>query len=284
MDVSIIIPCYNPGNYLLEAVESVYASDGLNKVSYEIIIVNDGSTDKYTLIILEALKTRENVRIIHQVNKGLATARNEGIEAAAGDCLLFLDADNRIRSNFITVALRYLKTGKADIVHGNPHFFGDSTEPRFHTGPFEMNSMLLTNYIDACAAVRRVVWEALGGFDANKLVSGFEDWDFWLRAGKAGFKFQYINETLYDYRIVKTSMITTKNTGENLDKAYSYVLSKHPMHVGRALRALYFDHKEYKHFQENPFHGLMSLAYKQSKQQVKYQLYRVRNVLNRIKK
>lgn len=284
MDISIIIPCYNPGKYLLEAVESVYASEGLNQISYEIIIINDGSTDKYTLLILEALKSRENLKIIHQINKGLATARNVGIDASAGDCLLFLDADNRIRSRFIKVALSYLRTGKADVVHGNPYFFGDSSEPRFRTGPFEMNSMLLTNYIDACAAIRRIVWEALGGFDDNKLVSGFEDWDFWLRAGKAGFKFQYVNETLYDYRIVNTSMITTKNTGENLDKAYSYVLGKHPMHVGRALRALYFDHKEYKEFQAKPFQGLMTLAFKQSKQQVKYQLYRVRNVLNRIRK
>ncbi len=123
MDVSVIIPVYNPGNYLLEAIESVYASDNLDKINYEIILVNDGSTDKYTLMILNALKSKEHLTIIDQKNQGPAAARNTGIRHSSGKYLLFLDADNKIRSKFIQTAIKILKNDKADIIHGNPHFF-----------------------------------------------------------------------------------------------------------------------------------------------------------------
>ncbi len=282
MDVSVIIPVYNPGNYLLEAVESVYASDDLDKISYEIILVNDGSTDKYTLMILNALQTKEHLTIIDQKNQGPAAARNTGIRNSSGKYLLFLDADNKIRSKFIQTAIRILKNDKADIIHGNPHFFGDSNEVRFKTGHFEMNSMLYTNHIDMCTAMKRSVWERLGGFDENRVLIGFEDWEFWIRAGAADVRFKFVDDVLYDYRINNKSLLSTKNVPNNLDKVYDYVYTKHQKYIFNAYRTLYPQYVVCQQYQTQSVQNLMSLIGERCKQRCMYQLYRVRNVIKRM--
>ncbi len=96
--ISIIIPVYNSGNYLRETLESVRNYTG--KSIYEIIIVNDGSTDNDTLELLNQLQN-EGYSIIDQENKGPAAARNNGVECSRGKYLLFLDSDNRIKPSYI---------------------------------------------------------------------------------------------------------------------------------------------------------------------------------------
>src|SRR4051812_30462131 len=97
--VSIIIPCYNSGKYLPEALDSISAYP--DKGMYEVIIINDGSTDELTLSLLNNLQQNGEHIVLHQENKGPAAARNAGVKMAKAPYLLFLDSDNKIESNYI---------------------------------------------------------------------------------------------------------------------------------------------------------------------------------------
>ncbi len=90
--VSIIIPCFNHGKFLLEAIKSVEKCD---KRLYELIIINDGSTDSFTANLIKSLLS-QGYHVIEHENSGLSAARNTGIKAAHGRYILPLDADNRI--------------------------------------------------------------------------------------------------------------------------------------------------------------------------------------------
>lgn len=106
--ISIIIPNYNQGQYILEAIESA-----LNQTydNFEVIVVNDGSTDNS----LEIAR-KYPVKIINQTNKGLASARNTGIMNSKGDYLLFLDADDILLENCLEVIARTIKETNSEVV------------------------------------------------------------------------------------------------------------------------------------------------------------------------
>lgn len=222
--LSVIIPCYNQGEFILEAISSVReCQDEI----YEIIIVNDGSTEASTLKVLSYLKDN-GYHVINQTNQGLAAARNNGIKAAKGAYILPLDADNKIRSAYITKAVEILdKHPEVGVVYGNAEFFGEKTG--IHVVPdFNINLILLGNYIDACAVFRKIVWKECGGYDTkipDKL--GYEDWDFWLGAAEKGWKFYHINEVLFDYRIRSNSMVSACNIPENRQQLLRYICTKH---------------------------------------------------------
>jgi glycosyltransferase involved in cell wall biosynthesis len=104
--VSVIMPCYNQGQYIDEAVDSVLTQTYQN---YEIIIVNDGSTDEFTN---EKLKNynKPKTQVIHTANQGLSAARNNGIHASNGEFILPLDADDKIANTYLERF--YMKTKK----------------------------------------------------------------------------------------------------------------------------------------------------------------------------
>lgn len=96
MKLSIIIPCYNVEKFVRNCTESIVMQQGFD---FEVILVNDGSTDK-TLEILENLaQTDERIKVINQENQGLSGARNTGIENAKGDYIMFVDADDWLEPN-----------------------------------------------------------------------------------------------------------------------------------------------------------------------------------------
>lgn len=115
-DLSIIIPTYNNANYIERAVESVIAQD--TEFNFEIIIINDGSTDD-TKLVLSRYNSNKNIIIINQDNKGFSGARNIGIDNANGKYIMFLDSDDYLApdaiQNLLSVAIDY----DADIVEGN---------------------------------------------------------------------------------------------------------------------------------------------------------------------
>lgn len=101
--VSVIIPAYNADNYIRETIESVKAQ---SFTSWEIIVVNDGSKDR-TVEFVEGYLA-ENIRLINQINSGVASARNKGIEIAIGEYLVFLDADDVLTTEFMHVRVQAL--------------------------------------------------------------------------------------------------------------------------------------------------------------------------------
>jgi GT2 family glycosyltransferase len=220
--LSVVIPCYNQGDYLLEAVASVERS---GEAGREVIIVNDGSDDPHTKSFLDLLR-RRRYRIIDQKNSGLAAARNTGIKAARGEYVLPLDADNRLRTGFVTAALQVLdRRPKVGIVYGDRRDFG-LRNGLVRVRPFDLRSLLACNYIDACAVMRKEVWNDCGGYDDKMPVAGLEDWDLWIAAARRNWQFHHLPIAAFDYRVRPDSM-SAALTNEQHQAATAYIVQKH---------------------------------------------------------
>lgn len=222
--VSIVIPCFNQGELLVEAVASVERSV---PEPYELIIVNDGSTEPRTLQVLDALRSA-GYRVLDQENQGLAAARNRGISEARAPYVLPLDADNRLRPAFVEPALQILERDpKIGVVYGDRHDFG-MHEGTVDVPPFSADRLLPFNYIDACALLRKEVWSACGGYDGAMPSPGWEDWDLWLGAIERGWEFHHHPVEAFDYRIAPQSMSAAIRESEETRRAlYAYIIHKH---------------------------------------------------------
>ena len=124
MLLSIIVPVYNVETYLSRCVDSLL--DQGSFTDYEILLVDDGSTDRSGEICEEYAAANERVRMLHKVNGGLSSARNAGLDTAAGDYILFVDSDDYLRSDCLVGLLEVAVQKKADIVCFN---FAYVTEP-----------------------------------------------------------------------------------------------------------------------------------------------------------
>lgn len=224
ISVSVIIPCFNQGEFILDAISSVEISSG---VKWETIIINDGSTDPLTAEILTYLKQRD-YWVIDQENQGLAQARNTGIKSAQGRFILPLDADNKVRADYLSKAVEILdKVPDIGIVYADAELFGEQ-QGIWRMPDFNGQQLLLGNYIDACAVFRKVVWENCGGYDPyipEQL--GFEDWDLWLGAAEQGWGFYHIGDVMFDYRVRRESMVSACRIPENRQKLFEYICGKH---------------------------------------------------------
>ena len=226
--VTVIIPCYNQGYFLLEALESLKRCDSR---LFEIIIIDDGSTDPDTLRILDDVRA-SGYQVVRQENKGLSGARNTGIRSATTAFLLFLDADNKVRPGFFTKGIEILSNDPTvSVVYGNGEYFGDQSGIR-KQGPFNLQKQLLVNYIDACAMVRRSVFDRVGYFDEH-MRSGWEDWEMWLRIAFAGDRFVYVDDVFFDYRVRNDSMSKAVFAyRERVNAIENYVYAKYPDKMG----------------------------------------------------
>jgi glycosyltransferase involved in cell wall biosynthesis len=225
--ISVIIPCYNHGHFIREAIESVEQCS--DKGLYEIIIVNDGSTDVYTNDMMQQLQ-KEGYHVINQKNQGLGATRNNGIRVATGEYILPLDSDNKIRPGYIYKSIEILDSQPGiAMVYGDAQFFGDKNIRRV-VGDFNLQQLMLENNIDACAVYRKSVWEAVGGYDEKMPAMGFEDWDFWLNLSFHNYKFKYVNEILFDYRILGNSMLRSIDV-QRKKQVFKYMNEKYKGYI-----------------------------------------------------
>ncbi len=114
--VSLVIPVYNSGKYLAQALDSVVRQTFQN---FEVVIVNDGSTDNSELIAQSFCIKYSNFRIINQKNSGPASAKNTGIKNSRGKFLTFLDSDDLLDSKFLEVLYNLIKENDSDISYCN---------------------------------------------------------------------------------------------------------------------------------------------------------------------
>lgn len=196
--VSIIIPCYNYGRYLTDAVESVVQQTFQD---FEIIIVNDGSTDETEYVAESLVKKYHNYRIvlINQENSGKpAISRNIGIAASKGQYILCLDADDKIASTMIKECLKVLENNPTFSIAYTDRLDFEGVEEVVQAGDYNFDKLKYENHISYCAVYRREVWDQVGGYRPN--VTGCEDWDFWVAAGARGFNGYHISKPLFKYR------------------------------------------------------------------------------------
>ena len=250
--LSVITPCYNSGVFLREALENI-----LDLEYIEIIVVDDGSKDDDTLAYLNTLSAK-GVKIIHQENAGPAAARNRGVLESTGDYLLFLDSDNLIKPEYISKAIQLFEADdKIGVVYAKPIFFGDvdSEEERFQVQRFNFDRLLIGNYIDMCSFVRRKAWQSTKGFDADN--KGCEDWDLWIQLAKNGWKFHFIDEELFHYRVVGGSVSTFVQGGAR-ENILNQISSRH--HPVIYQRYKYYA-RLYRKIQQRPFLFFLKIVY-----------------------
>ena len=145
--VSIVIPCFNHGEFLPEAVASVTK---IARDDIELIVVDDGSTDEGTVREVDKL-VAQGIKVIRQGNNGPAGARNAAIRASQGEYILPLDADDRLRSGWIDSAIAILDSdAQVGVVYGDAQCFGTRTD-HWRVGPFEADKLLNWNFIHASA-------------------------------------------------------------------------------------------------------------------------------------
>ena len=227
--ISIIIPCYNHGRYVRDAINSVEECG--DKHLYEIIILNDGSTDPLTIEVLQKLAA-EGYHVINQHNQGLGAARNNAIKKALGKYILPLDSDNTIRPEYIYHSIKILETQQdVAVVYSDAEYFG-GRKGIYKSGEFNLQKLMIGNYIDACAVYRKSVWESVGGYDEKMPVMGMEDWDFWLNIALKGYGFHYIDQPLFCYRVLEQSMISAIHSG-NAVALQAYMQEKYKTHLNR---------------------------------------------------
>jgi glycosyltransferase involved in cell wall biosynthesis len=195
--ISIITACYNHGRFIHEQLESVF--DQTFK-DFEVIIVNDGSTDD-TYDILQKI-THEKVTIINIENHGPAYARNLAIENAKAPLIMNLDADDKISSDLLEKAYNlFCSDSEIGIVHCDAECFGAKTG-KFDIGEYTLESMLYDNRIISQSFFRKNDWRIVGGYSGD-LMYGLEDWDFWLSIIETGCTVIKIPEMLVHYRTYK---------------------------------------------------------------------------------
>jgi len=236
--VSVIMPCYNQGQYIDEAVGSLLAQ---TYQDFEIIVINDGSTDESTVRLLQTYE-KPNLIVFHTENRGPSAARNTGIERARGYYILPLDADDRIAPTFLEKTVPVLdKNPNVGIVYTQAELFGAKTGP-FDLPTYHFPNILLGNMIFNTSLYRKSDWEAVGGYNEN-MVLGWEDYDFWLSILELGRDVVQVPEILYFHREVSNSRSQQMTEAAWVD-CYAQIFKNHP--------TLYTNHLDviFRHIQE----------------------------------
>lgn len=227
--VSVIVTAHNYAEYLETCLDSA-----LNQTydNYEIIVVNDGSTDDTSKILREYTYEHPDILTAIQMSgEGLPSAANAGIEIAEGEYVIRLDADDYFDENILTVLATYLDSHPdVDLVYPDYYTFNDHEGILDHVRMPEVGEeikLLNRSPLAAGAMYRRAVWEELGGY--NEKLSYQEDYDFWIRFINA-FDVQNINLPLMYYRQHEESMST--NLSERLQARRSVKREFVEQHLG----------------------------------------------------
>jgi glycosyltransferase involved in cell wall biosynthesis len=220
--ISVLLPCFNDGEWIDEAIASVHAQ---TYPHFEIVVVDDGSTDPATSETLRRL-SGPRVRLIDSENRGLPGARNLAARHARGDLFCALDADDRLAPEWFEKGVALLEA------HPNVAFvshwletFGDERWT-WTPGSCELPALLARNTVNGAALVRRAAFEAVGGY-AEHMRHGCEDWDFWLRLVEQGYRGEIIPEVLFFYRRRATSMSRVMTQDESYERPLRELVRRH---------------------------------------------------------
>jgi glycosyltransferase involved in cell wall biosynthesis len=198
--VSVIIPCYNQGAFIGEAIDSVLAQSYLD---YEIIVINDGSNDADSITVLNRLQ-KPHTTVYHTANAGVSAARNYGIAKSTGAFILPLDADDWIDSRFLSLAVPLLEqNNKLELIGTGVNYFGEMNAMEF-LPDYNPKQHLLQNLFFNTSLFRRISFDEVNGYDETFKL-GWEDWDLFLRMVNNASQVHVITDYLLHYRIKSSS-------------------------------------------------------------------------------
>lgn len=223
--ISVIIPAFNQGHYLGEAIQSVIDQ---TFPDFELVVVDDGSTDNTAQVACSFSDTR--VRYIHQENRGLSAARNTGILRSSGEYLTFLDSDDLFVADKLETLLNAMQrdpglgfvAGQAVLIDENALPLGKVFDTPLPENPVHL---LLWNPLHVCSVMMRRDWQQkVGLFDES--LHAYEDWDMWLRLARAGCRMGWVAHPVSLYRFHTRQMTRDKDrmttaTFAVLKKVYS---------------------------------------------------------------
>ncbi|MFW6222230.1 MAG: glycosyltransferase [Bacteroidota bacterium] len=220
--VSVVIPLYNQGNYISEAVGSVLNQSYPN---WELIIVNDGSTDD-SLEVAKQIQhdnPKRPIKILDQKNKGKGFTRNRGIRKSSGKYVCVLDADDMLATGYLLEAVDLLeKNQNTGWITPVTLQFGRVHQIFYHFD-FDFRELLTVCPSPVTSIFRRELWDEVGGFDES--MTDREDWEFWIKAAEAGWSSQHTKQPQFLYRIQE------KRFGERSDvniNSKLEIIQRHP--------------------------------------------------------
>ncbi|HKY41605.1 MAG TPA: glycosyltransferase family A protein [Pyrinomonadaceae bacterium] len=206
--VSVIMPAYNAEKYIADSIQSVLDQTYSN---WELVVVDDGSTDKTADITKQFLARDSRIKYVFQENGRLGKARNTGVENSTGSLIAFLDSDDLWLPEKLQRQVQALVEEGADIVYSNGFIFYD---PGPASGPTEFSvvsgrvegskmfdSLLLENNIPVLSVLlRSEVFQNVGPFEESLPYHGCEDYDLWLKVAARGAVFYGMTDKLVRYR------------------------------------------------------------------------------------
>lgn len=228
--VSIIIPTYNAGQYIREALSSALSQ---NYQNFEIIVIDDGSTDD-TEEIIKKYFIKDNIHYIQTKHSGLASmARNTGLKASKGHYIAFLDADDTWTPDKLKLQIELFDEATA-LVYSDGEIIGQSKKNgqkysdlvKFYKGHV-FHKLILKNFIaTSSVVVKKSALDELGMFSENPKLRVGEDYDLWLRIAQK-YKIKYSPKILFSYRIHPDSVTKNKTKAyKNISYLYKKWLKK----------------------------------------------------------
>ncbi|OFX42846.1 MAG: hypothetical protein A2046_03755 [Bacteroidetes bacterium GWA2_30_7] len=201
--LSVVIPYFNMGNYVEETIQSILKSTYRN---LEIILVNDGTNEQYSIEKISELEKKYKIQVIHKKNEGLALARNDGAKVANGKFLAFLDPDDTIEPSYYEKAINVLlNKNNVHFVGCWAKYFGEG-KGYWATFTTEPPYLLAHNMINSSALIYKTEAFLKSGLNDPKMLYGMEDYESVINMVKNGYKGVALPEPLWNYRVRKNSM------------------------------------------------------------------------------
>jgi hypothetical protein len=194
--ISAIVPVYNKGRYLEEALASL---EQQRYPHIEVVLVNDGSTDDSSSVVdqMPARFPSLNIRCYHKANGGASDARNYAVERARGTFIVSMDADDLMRPGFLELAMQAVSNEGADVVYSDLELFGER-QGEWIPHPFDPYMIRYDNCVAALSLYKRELWEKVGGYNVS--LPFYEDWNFAIALAALGATFHKLNGKFFAYR------------------------------------------------------------------------------------
>jgi len=206
--VSIVLPTYNGEKYIRESIDSILKQTYQN---WELIVVDDCSTDSTLQIVREYAKNDFRIKVIHnEVNQKLPSSLNIGFDASVGKYLTWTSDDNIYLPEAIEKMREYLvENADMHMVCADMKVIDEENKLEgYTTVSYQQDLMYSGNYVGACFMYERDVMEQIGKYDADMFL--VEDYDYWLRILRHYGVIGNINQVLYQYRMHGNSLTVTK--------------------------------------------------------------------------
>lgn len=222
-EISIIVPVYNTEKYVKETLSSILSQSFNN---FEVIVVNDGSTDKTEEFIKELELIDKRIKYFRQLNMGPSQARNNGISKAIGKYLMFVDSDDKVDKRYVERLFEKIESGKYDLVtcgYIDESIYGVSNQHDFWMEKEELEKKEFVKCV--CRGVGGTLWGKIfrrdiiieNSIKMNPKIYMCEDLLFILEYCLYAKKFSAINEYLYIYNRLNENSITAKLSSKYLD-------------------------------------------------------------------